>query len=64
SIVPFGDRAALQQALDAALDKDWDRNAILDYARDNQWDRRVAQLLQAFDNIMQPSASQPELAVK
>lgn len=64
SIVPFGDSAALQQALDAALDKDWDRAAILDYARDNQWDRRVAQLLRAFDSIMQPSARQPALAVK
>lgn len=48
SIVPFGDRAALHQALDAALDKEWDRAAILDYARHNQWDKRVAQLLRAY----------------
>jgi glycosyltransferase involved in cell wall biosynthesis len=64
SIVPFGDAAALQQALDAALTTDWDRAAILDYARDNQWDKRVAQLLQAFDSIMNTAAIQPELAVK
>jgi glycosyltransferase involved in cell wall biosynthesis len=64
SIVPFGDGAALQQALDNALDKDWDRAAILDYARANQWDTRVTQLLLAFDGIMAPSANQAELAVK
>ena len=64
SIVPFGDATALQQALDQALNKDWDRAAILDYARANQWDKRVAQLLQAFDRIIEGSAAQPELAVK
>jgi teichuronic acid biosynthesis glycosyltransferase TuaC len=64
SIVPFGDSAALQQALDAALDKNWERSAILDYARDNQWDKRVAQLLRAYDGIMRPGANQAELAVK
>ena len=51
TIVPFGDGAALQQALDEALGKDWDRAAILEYAQANQWDRRVAQLLRAFDRI-------------
>lgn len=52
SIVPFGDSAALQQALDAALNRDWDRGAILDYARDNQWDRRVTQLLRAYEPLL------------
>jgi glycosyltransferase involved in cell wall biosynthesis len=52
TIVPFGDAAALQQALDTALDKEWDRAAILDYARANQWDKRVAQLLRAFDPLL------------
>jgi glycosyltransferase involved in cell wall biosynthesis len=64
SIVPFGDGAALQQALDQALSRNWDRNAILDYARDNQWDRRVAQLLRAFDAIIKPAAKQAESAIK
>ncbi len=64
TIVPFGDSAALLQALDAALDKDWDRAAIVDYARDNQWDKRVAQLLRVFDGILNASASQPEWATK
>lgn len=52
SIVPFGDATALQQALDAALDKSWDRAAIIDYAQANQWDKRVAQLLRAFDALL------------
>ncbi|MDO9386750.1 MAG: glycosyltransferase [Thiobacillus sp.] len=59
SIVPFGDSAALQQALDAALDKDWDRAAILEYARDNHWDKRVAQLLRAYEPLF-AIASRPE----
>jgi len=52
SIVPFGDAAALQQALSDALSKDWDRTAILDYARDNQWDRRVAQLCHVLGSLI------------
>jgi len=57
SIVPFGDAAALQQALDAALDKNWNRAAIIDYAQANQWDKRVAQLLRAFDALLAAPAS-------
>jgi teichuronic acid biosynthesis glycosyltransferase TuaC len=64
SIVPFGDATALQQALDQALNKEWDRTAILDYARDNQWDKRVAQLLRAYENILESTSAQPELATK
>ena len=52
NIVPFGDAQALQQALDAALNKTWDRAAIIEYAHANQWDKRVAQLLRAFDTIL------------
>ncbi|MBI1284110.1 MAG: glycosyltransferase [Thiobacillus sp.] len=64
TVVPFGDTASLQLALEAALDKDWDRSAILGYARANQWDRRVAQLMNAFDAILHARAGQPELAAK
>jgi teichuronic acid biosynthesis glycosyltransferase TuaC len=64
SIVPFGDATALQQALDQALNKEWDRTAILDYARENQWDKRVAQLLRAYENILENTSPQPELATK
>lgn len=64
SIVPFGDAPALQQALDAALGKDWDRTAIIDYAQANQWDTRVAQLLRAFDGLAKPAAEQSEAPIK
>ena len=60
SIVPFGDAAALQHALDATLDKTWDRAAIIAYAHANQWDKRVAQLLRAFDGILGPSSMPAE----
>ncbi|MGB9128242.1 MAG: glycosyltransferase [Thiobacillus sp.] len=60
SIVPFGDSAALQQALDAALGKAWDRAAILEYALDNQWDKRVTQLLRAYEHLFSPTpATEP-----
>jgi teichuronic acid biosynthesis glycosyltransferase TuaC len=64
TIVPFDDAAALQQALDQALTRDWVHAAILDYARSNQWDKRVAQLLHAYDRIIHDAAAHPELAVK
>ncbi|HQS80861.1 MAG TPA: glycosyltransferase [Thiobacillus sp.] len=64
SIVPFGDSAALQQALDAALNKEWDRATILGYARDNHWDKCVAQLLRAYENLIDHASVQPEFAVK
>jgi len=57
SIVPFGDAKALQCALDAALGKTWDREAIINYAQTNQWDKRVAQLLRAFDALLAVPAS-------
>ncbi len=64
SIVPFGDAAALQQALDSALNTNWDRAAIIEYAQANQWDARVAQLLRAFDGLLKPVADQAERGVK
>jgi teichuronic acid biosynthesis glycosyltransferase TuaC len=57
TVVPFGDAAALKQALDASLDKEWDHAAILEYARANQWDKRVAQLLRAFEPLLSGPAA-------
>jgi glycosyltransferase involved in cell wall biosynthesis len=50
-VVPFGDAPALQAALTRALARDWDRDAILDYARANEWDGRVATLISAFEQV-------------
>jgi glycosyltransferase involved in cell wall biosynthesis len=52
TIVAFDDAPALLAALEAALGKKWDRDAILAYAFENQWDKRIAQLLRAFAEIM------------
>ena len=62
-IVPFGDAQALEQALGDALSANWDRASIIDYARSNQWDKRVAQLLRAFDTILDAHAPQLEPAL-
>jgi Glycosyltransferase len=48
SIVPFADAGALTQALAEALDRDWDRQRIRDYAAANTWDSRVAVLVTEF----------------
>ncbi len=59
-IVPFDDAAALQQALADALNTDWDRAAIIEYAHANQWDARVAQLVRVFDALAKPIPGTPE----
>lgn len=41
TIVPFADSHALERALDEALRRRWDREAIVAYARNNSWDGRV-----------------------
>lgn len=50
-VVPFGDAAALEAALDQALATHWDRTAIRRHAEDNAWDGRVDRLCQAFAEI-------------
>jgi glycosyltransferase involved in cell wall biosynthesis len=55
-LVPFGDSAALQQALIDSLEKPWDRDKIIRYARDNSWDKRVAVLGRAFADLVEKSA--------
>ena len=48
TVVPFGDAAALRQAIAQSLKARWDRLALRQYAQDNTWDRRVATLLAEF----------------
>lgn len=52
-IVPFGDEAALEQALDQSLTTDWDRDRIVAHARANTWDDRLAQLARGFRRMVQ-----------
>jgi glycosyltransferase involved in cell wall biosynthesis len=55
TIVPFGYPQLLLKAIVAALNKNWQRDKIMDYARNNSWDHRVEHLLTAFEEITYPS---------
>ena len=50
-IVPFDDHAALNSALMAALEKTWNRSAILAYAHENAWQKRVTVLVEEFNAL-------------
>lgn len=52
SIVPFGDKEALANALSQALQKQWDNKAIIQYAKENTWDSRVEILVNELQNIV------------
>lgn len=59
SVVPFGDAQALLEATDAALNREWDRRRIREYAEANDWERRVEVLLREFEilaGVGRPSA--------
>lgn len=56
SVVPFGDPQALQQAIEAALTKTWDRNVLRTYACNNEWSKRVAELTGEFAALVQAEA--------
>ncbi|WP_019558801.1 glycosyltransferase [Thioalkalivibrio sp. ALE12] len=53
-VVPYGDHDALRGALKEALERDWDRKAILAHARENAWETRIPQLVAAFEQIVAP----------
>lgn len=50
-VVPFGDRAALTDALRRALATEWGRERIRGYAEANGWDQRVAVLCREFEDL-------------
>jgi glycosyltransferase involved in cell wall biosynthesis len=51
TLVPFGDRERLAAALADALERDWDRGAIIAYAQANSWERRIRTLAEEFAAI-------------
>jgi glycosyltransferase involved in cell wall biosynthesis len=55
TIVPFGERDALERAMAEALERDWDRSRIVEYARANSWDSRVSVLTREFTRLAPPS---------
>lgn len=50
-IVPFGDDAALADAITQGLTDDWDRDAIVAYANANSWSARVPVLINEFRRL-------------
>lgn len=48
TVVPCGDGGALLAAVGGALERSWDRDALVAYARDNEWSKRVAELVEEF----------------
>jgi glycosyltransferase involved in cell wall biosynthesis len=51
SIVAFGDRQQLLDAIEHALDKHWSVATLTGYARDNHWDKRVQAILAEYDRL-------------
>lgn len=51
TIVPFGDPDALKVALEGALSREWDRDAIVAYAEQNAWDTRIPILRDRFARL-------------
>ena len=51
TVVPFGDAQALGDALEHALTRRWDSQAIMAYAQANTWDRRVETLVERFEAL-------------
>ena len=56
-LVAFGDQSALTRAIETALVREWDRQAIRRYAEQNTWDRRVEQVVAVFDGVLQPGTT-------
>jgi teichuronic acid biosynthesis glycosyltransferase TuaC len=52
SIVPFDDQDAMLAALANALERTWNRQAIIEYATDNAWERRIDELEAEFRQIV------------
>ncbi len=57
SIVPFDDQGAMLDALANALERTWNRQAIIEYAKDNAWERRIDQLEAEFRQIVATAAT-------
>ena len=52
TVVPFADRQALSNALLEALEHNWNRSEIIQYAQQNAWDTRVDVLIHEFQQIL------------
>ncbi|WP_235044622.1 glycosyltransferase [Methylohalobius crimeensis] len=51
TIIPLSDADALKRAIDGAMRKKWNRDALIAYAADNDWNKRVVQLVRMFNEL-------------
>ncbi|MDO6691876.1 glycosyltransferase [Aliiglaciecola sp. 3_MG-2023] len=51
-IVPFDDHPALFTSIKQGLNKEWDRQAIVNYAQQNHWDTRMAKIMEIYNNLV------------
>jgi glycosyltransferase involved in cell wall biosynthesis len=56
TVVPFGEAQALTAALKDALQKNWDKNNIINYAKNNAWQKRVDKLVNEFNQLVSKTA--------
>jgi phenylacetate-CoA ligase len=61
TVVPFGDHAALVDALRDALGRAWDRERIVAHARANNWESRVQVLEAEFKRLAAPGKCKASL---
>ena len=52
TLVPFWEPAAFEEAVVAAVGRDWDRDALRRYAASNGWDVRVDAVLDALRRLV------------
>jgi teichuronic acid biosynthesis glycosyltransferase TuaC len=62
SIVPYWDEARFEAGVVKALERNWDRAAIIAYARDNSWDARVTRQIAEYERVLERVAHTPTTA--
>jgi len=53
TIVPFGDSEALLKAISGALSRNWDREALIEYASGQGWEKVAGEVISVFEEVMQ-----------
>ncbi len=56
TLVEYWNESKFEQAVRSALNKVWDRGALLAYARRNSWDERVSQQIAEYEKVLTRSA--------
>jgi glycosyltransferase involved in cell wall biosynthesis len=58
-MVPFGDATALESAIAGALERWWDRDAIVTHAAGHGWNARIPQVLAEWDALLGSRPASP-----